>query len=259
MKKILIRKPRLDLIGERFGYLTVIEWRGNGKWHCLCDCGNEVDVKTGNLRSGNTKSCGCYQRQRTSESNLTDLTGRRFGKLTVLERVENNRYGHVQYRCACDCGGFVITEAERLRQGRVQSCGCIKSVGEMRIANWLIAHHVRYRPQYSHDNIFLSSGRRPFFDFAILSENRNPLCFIEYQGRQHYGFSGNGWDTEENHLVTVKRDVEKREACTAIGIPLYEINKNDLMFLDAVLESILAQFPSAYEEAMIDESKRPPD
>lgn len=53
-----------DLIGRKFGRLTVIgktgkKQFGNNVWSCLCDCGNIVDVGTGNLKSGNTKSCGC--------------------------------------------------------------------------------------------------------------------------------------------------------------------------------------------------------
>lgn len=34
---------------------------GNKQWKCRCQCGNIVDVTTSNLRSGNTKSCGCYR------------------------------------------------------------------------------------------------------------------------------------------------------------------------------------------------------
>lgn len=59
--------PRLtDLSGMRFGWLTVVhrEHAAQSKsvlWRCLCDCGNEVVVSGGNLRSGHTKSCGCYR------------------------------------------------------------------------------------------------------------------------------------------------------------------------------------------------------
>lgn len=59
---------RLNLIGERFGRLIVKEPVPNIKessgqirtaYLCQCDCGNEIIVKTLNLRSGDTKSCGC--------------------------------------------------------------------------------------------------------------------------------------------------------------------------------------------------------
>ena len=52
-----------DLTGQRFGKLTVLERIGsrnkNALWKCLCICGEEVEVITRSLTSGNTRSCGC--------------------------------------------------------------------------------------------------------------------------------------------------------------------------------------------------------
>ena len=56
------------------------------------------------------------------------LVGRQFGKLTVLERVENNKHGHVQYDCLCFCGGRSVVPAMSLRTGRTKSCGCVMHV-----------------------------------------------------------------------------------------------------------------------------------
>lgn len=56
------RPPRINLAGQKFGRLTVQEWAGNGKWQCLCECGNVVLVQTNNLKNGNTQSCGCLQK-----------------------------------------------------------------------------------------------------------------------------------------------------------------------------------------------------
>lgn len=68
--------------GEIFGRLTVIDLaysarRRNGKagervmlCQCECECGNKVEVKTSNLKSGNTKSCGCYKSDMTIQSNI---------------------------------------------------------------------------------------------------------------------------------------------------------------------------------------------
>lgn len=63
---------KVDLTGQRFGRLLVIEEAGRNKrsdvlWKCKCDCGNEVTVCTSHLRTGNTKSCGCYRREELSE------------------------------------------------------------------------------------------------------------------------------------------------------------------------------------------------
>lgn len=53
----------IDRVGQRFGRLTVIEYAGNKRWLCRCDCGNPATVRTANLRHGTTMSCGCYRRQ----------------------------------------------------------------------------------------------------------------------------------------------------------------------------------------------------
>lgn len=55
-----------EMIGKRFGRLVVLgetDRRSAGGhiiWFCQCDCGNRVEVMGGNLRRGNTFSCGCY-------------------------------------------------------------------------------------------------------------------------------------------------------------------------------------------------------
>lgn len=63
----------IDLTGQKFGRLVVVERYGicrkgqDAKWLCSCECGG-VAIATGkNLRRGNTQSCGCYKRERTSE------------------------------------------------------------------------------------------------------------------------------------------------------------------------------------------------
>jgi len=57
-----------DITGETFGRLTAIAPTGRTTrsviiWLCICDCGNETTVSVGNLRSGNTRSCGCFQKE----------------------------------------------------------------------------------------------------------------------------------------------------------------------------------------------------
>lgn len=87
----------LDLKNKKFGKLLVLYQlpeRKNGKivWHCKCDCGNECNVISTNLKGGKTISCGCYQRQQTSKSNSYDLRGQKFNFLTPLERVPGGKW-----------------------------------------------------------------------------------------------------------------------------------------------------------------------
>lgn len=62
-------RRRIDLRGERFGRLLVVEFcpeRTNDKtsyWICRCDCGAEKVASMSNLKSGNVASCGCLQRE----------------------------------------------------------------------------------------------------------------------------------------------------------------------------------------------------
>ncbi len=65
-----------DLTGQRFGRLTVIERAGSDKWgvarwRCKCDCGKEVEVSGGKIRSGHTKSCGCWDVEATRKALTT--------------------------------------------------------------------------------------------------------------------------------------------------------------------------------------------
>lgn len=54
-----LRPPKSDLVGQKFGYLTVTSYAGGGTWNCLCKCGRKTLNRTGSLTSGNSKSCGC--------------------------------------------------------------------------------------------------------------------------------------------------------------------------------------------------------
>lgn len=86
---------RMDLTNQRFGRLLAIKLseRENNKrsyWVCKCDCGNLKEVGISHLRSGATTSCGCYQKQKASESNH-----KHGGRGTSLY----NRWKQMRHRC----------------------------------------------------------------------------------------------------------------------------------------------------------------
>lgn len=128
-----------DLTGQRFGKLTVIRRAEQNKvyggierttWHCKCDCGNEVDVITTNLTGGTTKSCGCGR----DDFKLKDLTGKRFGKLTVIERGEDREYGNqkvITWNCRCDCGNVINTIGNNLKRGLSNACGYCRNYTDL--------------------------------------------------------------------------------------------------------------------------------
>lgn len=57
--------------------------------------------------------------------NFIEMTGKRFGRLVVLERVGSNKKGNAKWRCKCDCGNETVVDGCRLRSGYTRSCGCL--------------------------------------------------------------------------------------------------------------------------------------
>ena len=74
VKEMGLVRENPDLTEQVFGKLTVIELdqesSGRRKWICKCSCGNTVSVREYNLKSGNTKSCGCTRKEKSSVRNL---------------------------------------------------------------------------------------------------------------------------------------------------------------------------------------------
>lgn len=56
-----------------------------------------------------------------------DETGNTYGRLTVIERVDNPLRNGIAWRCSCSCGGGRIVIGYTLRAGIVRSCGCLRS------------------------------------------------------------------------------------------------------------------------------------
>ena len=120
----LSHPPLKNYVGKRFGMLTVLEYAGKRdgmhRWRCLCDCGKESIVGQTLLQSGKTKSCGC-----NGYPPMEDLTGRFFGRLTVLEQAEWKN-GTSYWRCRCECGNETTVRYAYLITGHTKSCGCLQ-------------------------------------------------------------------------------------------------------------------------------------
>lgn len=160
--------PRTNsIIGRQFGMLTVLKEMNWGdatkvvitqtycdvkqdkvferkphykQYLCQCECGNQVILESRNLKS--MTSCGCLMKK-----NL-DLTGMRFGKLTVLNKVDwkasktidivkdlggiktccfyEEQKGQTSWLCQCDCGNKTVVTTGSLTSENTKSCGCNK-------------------------------------------------------------------------------------------------------------------------------------
>lgn len=234
----------INEIGNQYGYLEVIGRAENSKdrrvrWKCRCRCGNEVVVLGKHLRSGNTKSCGCYQKQRAVESNLKrggSLVGQKIGKLQVLSEdgfiVKPNGKRNRIYKCLCDCGNYCRVQHTYLAIGDTTSCGCMRSKGEFQIETLLKKHGILYEKEYIFDDLKDQLSLR--FDFAIFNNNRELIKLIEFQGEQHTQPS-NGFFSDE----LIKHDKMKEEYCKKNNIPLlciYYQRGRDVIWEDLELE-----------------------
>lgn len=106
----------MDLTGQRYGKLIVLERSGDkgSFWKCKCDCGREKVVEARNLRSGSTRSCGHCLKQH-------DYTGEQHGVLKVIKKTRITDKGITYYLCECSCGkqkevlGTVISRGDHSR------------------------------------------------------------------------------------------------------------------------------------------------
>lgn len=211
-------KPAEDLTGKRFGKLVVIDryyQYGETKWNCKCDCGNITQVKASSLRSGAIQSCGCKERV------YEDLTGQKFGLLTVIckDEEETKKHGGIYWKCLCECGNKKTVYSGHLKSGNIISCGCSsKSNGEVVIEKFLNENRYKYIPQKSFSDLISINGGKLFFDFYLPEYN---LC-IEYDGKQHYE-SVEYFGGEESFQLQIKNDLLKNEYCKNNNIHLLRI------------------------------------
>ena len=227
----MIDLPKIiDLTNERFGKLVVIKKRGKDKhghieWLCKCDCGEETIATTSDLRRGHVKSCGCLG------GKLKDLTGNKFGKLTVLKQYNNKNDTHSYWICQCECGN--ITKpimGKDLTSGAIKSCGCFRKekTKEMASERW---KDEEYRTNHSGENHWnynsdlteeereeRASDRRNNSNFKRWSkkvkEQANYIC--DCCGKQGYNLHShhlNGWNKFKEQRYDLENGVCLCESC----------------------------------------------
>lgn len=116
-----------NLIGNKYGLLTVKSETNQRRhnsvlWECECECGNICYATSIDLEHDRINSCGCL----THKSRYEDLTGQRFGRLVAVEKCGISNKRNQVWKCICDCGNEIKTEAYRLKNGTTKSCGCLQ-------------------------------------------------------------------------------------------------------------------------------------
>lgn len=118
--------PRaLDLAGQKFGKLTVLERlgkndRGHYIWRCRCDCGNYVDAVGYAVKNGSWQSCGKCGKRPIERS--VNIAGQVVGDYMAVERI--GTYGtSAKWKCVCTtCGSEKEQGAYQFRIGKRASC-----------------------------------------------------------------------------------------------------------------------------------------
>ena len=117
--------------GDKIGRWSVlgdhlVTEKGEIKWLCRCECGTERYVLERSLLYGGSVSCGCLRKERAKQANSPDLTGKQFGELTVIRKLENGSNGATRWLCNCSCGAQYEVFGSLLITGRRTRCSSKK-------------------------------------------------------------------------------------------------------------------------------------
>ena len=205
-----------DIAGKKYGKLTAIRRTGemspghSSYWECLCDCGKTCVVNMSSLARGHRTSCGC---------NIHELTGKRFGMLSVINRTAN-RKEKVAWLCQCDCGQFTETTTSNLVGGKSTSCGCVRTKhlgkGTRLYRIWVgmkdrcLNPNSKYRRRYGGRGITMCpqwvEDFSLFREWALRSGYENPLTIDRIENDQGYCPWNCQWLTRSENSIKGRRD-----------------------------------------------------
>jgi hypothetical protein len=94
----------------------------------MCVCGKQFISRIQGVKSGHTRSCGCFQKATASALSKVDYEeGQLIGSLILVKRTEvRKKCSYAIFRCSC--GKEFETQIRSVKNGRTSSCGCQKGV-----------------------------------------------------------------------------------------------------------------------------------
>ena len=232
---------KIDMVGEIYGQFKVLaktDKLSKGKniiFRCQCiHCGHIIEIPSNILRKKN-KLCPNCQSPKTT---LVDMSNQIIGNLKVLKRSTDLKYcGHEQdayWICECLlCGSIKTIRGIDIRQGRIKSCGCQNSKGELAIKQLLYQNNILFQSQYSFPDLVYKN--KLYFDFAVFNNDGTLNRLIEYDGIQHFmpieHFGG-----QEEYEKTVLRDTIKNQYCKDNKIKLIRIKYDEEISLERIMK-----------------------
>lgn len=253
-------RPAEDLTGKKFNRLTVLrrateeEWpRGSGrhaKWLCKCDCGNLTFVQSSELKNGGVKSCGCLAKEsaaklayKLGKERFQDLTGQKFGKLTVLKQGPYYQR-QVQWWCQCECGATTLVRTCYLINGHTTSCGCNRqwgdgrtSKGEERIISILKEAKIPFEREKQFADM-KKHGNHLRIDFYL----PNQKVALEFNGIAHYEQNKFFHKNRQEFQKRQEYDRYKISYCLSHNIAIYCIPFWELENLNSVTDLLNPKF-----------------
>lgn len=226
------------LIGQKINGWTILDIvydREKPDAICKCECGTTKPVNIRTLITGASKNCGCGRKKMLRRTKTKNLIGQKFGKLTVVELLEESTPKHNrQYRCICDCGNEIITTTTYLLTGQTRSCGCLISYYNIYIQKLLRELNIEFIPEYP----ICINNVRYRFDFYVPKYN----LMIEYDGEQHYKPMRYHDDEDKNiadFLKRKERDRIKNQYCKEQHIELLRIPYYEKKNIDSIIINCL--------------------
>lgn len=172
----------IDLTGQKFGRLTVIKRLLNNKYHCAmweckCDCDNIVKISSNSLRSKNTKSCGCLQKERAKQTGFKN-------KRNIPNKIRNTLY-RMKTRCYnCKSSKYKYYGGRGIK---ICSEWLDKENGMMSFYNWAIQNN--YKDGLTIDRIDVNGNYEPnncrWVTMKEQANNKRNTRFITYNGECH--------------------------------------------------------------------------
>lgn len=230
------------LIGTQINKWTILDIIPSNKEHshtsamCRCQCGTIKEVRLSYIINERSKDCGCGRKKMLRETRTKNLVGQRFGKLTVIELLENSdKFNRRMYRCKCDCGREMIASSICLINEHTLSCGCLVSYWNMYIQQFLKENKIKHKSEYT---VYIGNNYYRY-DFYLPQYN----LFIEYDGQQHYEpvrFHGDNIEKNMHEFQKVQEhDKIKNKYCEENNINLLRIPYWESKNIETIINNCL--------------------